>query len=91
MVSLSKLLSKSIPVSYLSGNIFDSTMEAIDIKFFIDYLLDSGIHGFAEGHERDNKYQPIKENKFAYYMRTIFLTNKGYKYAKLLKEFQKLG
>lgn len=69
-------------VYYLSGNIFDSTMEEIDIKFFIDYLLDSGIHGFAEGHERDNKYQPIKENKFAYYMRTIFLTNKGYRVLK---------
>lgn len=67
---------------YLSGDVFDEIMEKEDIKFFIDYLLDSGIHGFREEHKRDNKYSPVKENKFAYYMRTIFLTNKGYRILK---------
>lgn len=66
---------------YLSSEIFDPIMEEIEINFFIDYLLDSGIHGFKEGHERDTSDSLVKENKYKYYLKRIFLTNKGYRIA----------
>ncbi|MGM9970999.1 MAG: nucleotidyltransferase family protein [Anaeroplasmataceae bacterium] len=72
---------------YLSNEIFDPKMEEIDIKFMIDYLLDSGIHGFNENHERDNAYNPNKDNKFKFFIYKVFLTNKGYRIAK----YPKLG
>lgn len=58
-----------------------------NVDFFLDYLLKSGIHGFGEENERDQKGFGIKNNKFKAILAGTFMTEKSYRIAK----YPKLG
>ncbi|MGM9969672.1 MAG: nucleotidyltransferase family protein [Anaeroplasma sp.] len=64
-------------IYYLTGVKFDN-LEIIDIDFFIDYLLKSGIHGF-ENDDRFKNRSINKENKLKYALCRLFMTNKQYR------------
>ncbi len=53
-----------------------------DIQFFVDYLLKSGIHGFGEENDIQEKGFGMKNYKFKAILGGTFLTDKSYRIAK---------
>ncbi len=64
-------------IYYLTNEKYDN-VEIIDIEFFIDYLVKSGIHGF-DSDERDTNRAINKKDKFRYTLMRLFMTNKQYR------------
>lgn len=55
--------------------------QKIDINFFLDYLITSGIHGFGENNNFDTNNYAEKKHKFKHIFYTAFLINKNYRIA----------
>ncbi len=53
--------------------------EEKDIGFFIDYLLENGIHGHGENANYDEKNYGEKRNKFKHMFNMIFMPNKQFR------------
>lgn len=53
-----------------------------DIEFFLEYLVKSGIHGFGEENEMNQKGFGMRNYKFKAVLSGTFLTNKAYRLAK---------
>lgn len=53
-----------------------------DIDFFLEYLLKSGIHGFGEENERDQKGFGIKNHKVKAILAGTFMMDKTYRISK---------
>ena len=68
----------------LSDIDFDSSVENIDITFFIDYMLSYGIHGFSNN---ETSKQSVHQNKIKYFFTRVFLWNKSYR----LSLYPKMG
>lgn len=70
------------------NSIYVITTEELDCvtdentDFFLEYLLKSGIHGFGEESERENKGFNIKTNKAKAILTGTFMTDKSYRIAK---------
>lgn len=61
--------------------------EIEDVTFFFDYLVKSGIHGFAEENEINEKGFGMKNYKLKAVISGTFLTNKAYR----LTKYPRLG
>lgn len=72
-------------IFYLTNVRFDD-VEIIDIEFFIDYLVKSGVHGFSND-DRDKNRSINKERKFKYALMRLFMVNKAYR----LSLYPKMG
>ncbi|MCM1131747.1 MAG: nucleotidyltransferase family protein [Roseburia sp.] len=70
----------------LTGEKLDD-FEVEDVTFFLDYLVKSGIHGFAEENKIDEKGFGMKNYKLKAIFSGTFLTNKAYR----LTKYPKLG
>ena len=62
-------------IYYFTGSEFDN-LEKKDIKFFLDYMNNSGIHGFKSGKTKPGFYG---KNKVGYFFSRVFMTNKEYR------------
>ena len=63
-------------IRYLTDIDFDLSIESFDIKFFIDYMLSYGIHGYSNN---ETSKQASHNNKWKYFTRRVFLTDKAYR------------
>ncbi|RIA75630.1 putative nucleotidyltransferase-like protein [Anaeroplasma bactoclasticum] len=63
-------------IRYLSYTDFDSSVENIDIEFFIDYMLSYGIHGYSNN---ETTKQAVHQNKVRYFFSRVFVWNKAYR------------
>lgn len=82
-----KLYNNILNVIYiLTGEEFDSFSKE-NIDFFLEYLLKSGIHGFGEENEIEEKGFGMKNYKLKAIMAGTFLTDKGYR----LLKYPRLG
>ncbi|MBR6071390.1 MAG: nucleotidyltransferase family protein [Acholeplasmatales bacterium] len=83
---LDRLYSNIINVlRYVFDVDFDSSIGDIDIKYFIDYMLEYGIHGHANN--ETSVQASVHSNKFRYFISRVFLLNKPYRIAR----YPKLG
>ncbi|MDE7263398.1 MAG: nucleotidyltransferase family protein [Anaeroplasmataceae bacterium] len=70
------------------NSLYELTEEELDnvpkenVDFFLEYLLKSGIHGFGQESNRDNKGFAIKDNKLKAILLGTFMTEKSYRIAK---------
>lgn len=55
--------------------------EEKDIDFFINYLLENGVHGFGENANFDEKNYGEKKHKFKHILNMIFMPNKQFRIA----------
>lgn len=62
----------------LTGEVLDDYMEKIDIKFYMDYMLKSGVHGFAEDNEHENTFRSAGKQ---YYLNKVFVWDKTFRKA----------
>ena len=71
---------------YIFNEKFDEFKEE-DIKYFINYMLISGIHGFGDNNKDSISQAVAHVSKKRYFIAKVFLTNKEYRKAK----YPKLG
>ena len=64
---------------------YDETIEIENVQFFIDYLLQYGIHGNANN--ETSMQASLHSNKIRFFISRVFLTNKAYRISK----YPKLG
>ena len=55
---------------------FDNSIESKDVSFFIDYMMQYGIHGNANN---ETTIMSSHNNKFNYFIVRVFLTNRAYR------------
>lgn len=63
-------------ILFLTDIDFDNSVEKEDVKFFIDYMLSYGIHGYTNN---ETKKQAVHQNKLKYFFIRVFLLNKSYR------------
>ena len=63
-------------IRYIFDKDFDNTIESKDIKFFIDYMMQYGIHGNSNN---DTTVMASHNNKLKYFIVRVFLTNNAYR------------
>ena len=63
-------------IRYIFDKDFDNSIETKDIKFFIDYMLQYGIHGNSNN---DTSMNAAHNNKLKYFFVRVFLTNNAYR------------
>jgi len=73
-------------LNYIFNEKFDEFKEE-DIKYFINYMLISGIHGFGDNNKDSISQAVAHVSKKRYFIAKVFLTNKEYRKAK----YPKLG
>ena len=61
---------------YIFDKKFDNSIESKDIKFFINYMIQYGIHGNSNN---DTTINASHNNKLKYFMVRAFLTNNAYR------------
>ena len=63
-------------IRYIFDKDFDNSIESKDIKFFIDYMMQYGIHGNSNN---DTTIMASHNNKLKYFMVRVFLFNNAYR------------
>ena len=84
--NLNKLYSNIInAIRNIMNEDFDKEIEALDVDFFINYLLSYGIHGHSNN--ETTSQASAHNNKFIYFINRVFLLNKPYR----IIRYPKLG
>ncbi len=82
LLGLSKLYNNVLNVVYyLSNECLDDEYMKEEILYFVDYMLNSGIHGFGSKNSDSTLQAVAHVDKKRYFIVKVFLTNKTYRKA----------
>ncbi len=80
-LNLMTLYQNILNAIYVLTNEKQDIYESKDIDFFIEYLLENGIHGLKEKENFDKKLYGNRKNKFSHILKTAFVVDKNYRLA----------